>query len=269
MKVLTHDGLFHADEVFETARLQLIYGAGNVEIIRTRDKEIIAAALLDKDTFVLDNGGVYDPEMNNYDHHQDFTLPATCLLVMRHITNAVDDISIEIDNDLKKSLLQAISDWDINANDIVNKFNQEFPGVKTVSHLINDFNVDPFNADAQMAAFHEAVKFARGIIERTMQNTLRKIGARALYDTHELTTNNIPVWHTFCATWKEKGEFNYAIQPNPQGYALLTTNSSTHPIPDVDEIVKIAPDVIFVHPGRFIAIFKTLDEIVEVAETLL
>jgi uncharacterized UPF0160 family protein len=66
-KLVTHNGKYHADEVFATAVLQLyLEKAGeDYEILRTRDEEIIADA-----DYVFDVGGVYDPENNRFDHHQ-------------------------------------------------------------------------------------------------------------------------------------------------------------------------------------------------------
>lgn len=59
----THDGKFHADEVFACAALWMIHP--KAEIIRTRDR-----ARLDACTFCVDVGGAYDIRRNRYDHHQ-------------------------------------------------------------------------------------------------------------------------------------------------------------------------------------------------------
>ena len=62
--IVTHSGNFHADDVFAAATLLLLFN-NKVRIIRTRDPEII-----EKGDFVFDVGGVYDPELNRFDHHQ-------------------------------------------------------------------------------------------------------------------------------------------------------------------------------------------------------
>ena len=61
---ITHPGVFHADEVFATALLTMIM---DVRLFRTRD---ISAKEKCPDIIMYDVGGVYDIEMNNYDHHQ-------------------------------------------------------------------------------------------------------------------------------------------------------------------------------------------------------
>ena len=67
LKLITHNGSFHADDVFACALLSLILEQENknFEIIRTRDEEIIKTG-----DYVFDVGGVYDVENNRFDHHQ-------------------------------------------------------------------------------------------------------------------------------------------------------------------------------------------------------
>jgi len=63
MLLVTHNGKFHADDVFGTALMLQLYP--DAEVKRTRDKAIIARA-----DVVYDLGGVYDPEKRRFDHHQ-------------------------------------------------------------------------------------------------------------------------------------------------------------------------------------------------------
>ncbi len=65
VKVGTHDGIFHCDEVLACYLLKLLPQYKNANIIRTRDENI----LKDCD-IVVDVGGVYDPSTHRYDHHQ-------------------------------------------------------------------------------------------------------------------------------------------------------------------------------------------------------
>jgi uncharacterized UPF0160 family protein len=67
VKIVTHNGKFHPDELFAVATILLILDQTNTkyEIVRTRDKNEIAGG-----DFVLDVGGVYDPDKNKFDHHQ-------------------------------------------------------------------------------------------------------------------------------------------------------------------------------------------------------
>lgn len=65
-KVITHSGSFHADDVFAVAALQLHFGVENIEVIRTRDEEVVATG-----DIVVDVGGVFDPTQGRFDHHQN------------------------------------------------------------------------------------------------------------------------------------------------------------------------------------------------------
>ena len=62
MKIATHDGPFHADEVFATAMLRRLFP--DDEFIRSRDQ-----AVLDECDIVYDVGGEFDPGKGRYDHH--------------------------------------------------------------------------------------------------------------------------------------------------------------------------------------------------------
>jgi len=63
MKVATHPGNFHADDVFAIAVLELVHGP--LELVRTRDPGAQAAADLR-----VDVGGRSDPATGDFDHHQ-------------------------------------------------------------------------------------------------------------------------------------------------------------------------------------------------------
>ncbi|MFA4975118.1 MAG: MYG1 family protein [Candidatus Paceibacterota bacterium] len=66
-KLITHNGSFHTDDVFAAATLSLVLEkmGEDFEIIRTRDEEIIKNG-----DYVFDVGGIYDEEKNRFDHHQ-------------------------------------------------------------------------------------------------------------------------------------------------------------------------------------------------------
>jgi len=62
--IVTHDGTFHADDVFAVAVLLTLL-KGGAKVTRTRVREKIAAA-----DYVVDVGEEYAPERNRFDHHQ-------------------------------------------------------------------------------------------------------------------------------------------------------------------------------------------------------
>lgn len=63
LTIVTHNGNFHADDVFSIAALQYIFPTFN--LVRTRDLDVIAKA-----DIVIDVGGEYDADAGRFDHHQ-------------------------------------------------------------------------------------------------------------------------------------------------------------------------------------------------------
>ncbi len=72
--IVTHDGTFHPDDVFAVATLSVVLGSSlsvapegmtEIGVIRTRSQSVIETG-----DYVVDVGGIYDPEKNRFDHHQ-------------------------------------------------------------------------------------------------------------------------------------------------------------------------------------------------------
>ncbi len=65
IRIITHSGTFHADELMAVAALEIFFAGKPYEVIRTRDPEVIKTG-----DYVVDVGGMYDPATNRFDHHQ-------------------------------------------------------------------------------------------------------------------------------------------------------------------------------------------------------
>ena len=65
IKVITHSSKFHTDDIFAVATLVILLGRENVDVIRSREMDIIK-----KGDYVVDVGEVYDVSTNRFDHHQ-------------------------------------------------------------------------------------------------------------------------------------------------------------------------------------------------------
>lgn len=66
IKIVTHNGDFHSDDVFAVAILQIVFGnESKIEVVRTRDESEFGSA-----DIVLDVGGIYDESKDRFDHHQ-------------------------------------------------------------------------------------------------------------------------------------------------------------------------------------------------------
>ena len=64
-KIVTHDGIFHADDALACFLLKILPDYRSASIVRTRDQKEIDSA-----DIVVDVGAVYDPDSKRFDHHQ-------------------------------------------------------------------------------------------------------------------------------------------------------------------------------------------------------
>lgn len=66
LKIVTHNGNFHPDDVFAVAILHIVFEKeAKIKVVRTRDEKEFDSA-----DIVLDVGGIYDEAKNRFDHHQ-------------------------------------------------------------------------------------------------------------------------------------------------------------------------------------------------------
>lgn len=65
IKIATHDGKFHCDEILACFMLQTLPKYKTAQIIRTRDESVISTC-----DIVVDVGSIFDVEKNRFDHHQ-------------------------------------------------------------------------------------------------------------------------------------------------------------------------------------------------------
>jgi uncharacterized UPF0160 family protein len=257
-KIVTHDGVFHADEVFAIALLSIVLET-DFEIIRTRDVDTIEAAKKDPNIFVIDVGMDLNPDMLNFDHHQSQSLPASNILVMYYLQVCQNIPDLD-----KLAFMIGISNFDTNYENIHSKW-ETFSKhhLVNLNHIIGSYNRDISDSDNQDHFFDVAVSFA---IEY-LHNIFWKIGqdkeAEEIYNSKQVINDCVAIFDKFCSIWKEKDEFMWSIHPNPQGWALISKDSENYPLPEIEH-----KDLIFAHKGKFIAIFKTKEAAIEIASTL-
>jgi len=167
IKVITHDGSFHADDIFAVASLTRVLDAHNLEIIRTRDEEVIRTG-----DYVLDVGFVYDEAKNRFDHHQPGKAGArengifysSFGLVWKKFGASVAG-SKEIAEIIDQKLAQPIDAVD-NGQDI---FTATIKGVRpyTIADLIFSFRPSWNESGGDYyASFMKAVRLASDVLER-------------------------------------------------------------------------------------------------------
>jgi uncharacterized UPF0160 family protein len=168
--IATHDGTFHADEVFAIAILKLIYT--DISIIRSRDPE-----KFNKADIIIDIGGKYDANNKFFDHHMTEgagTRPndipyAACGLIWKHYGKELAPSKIVYDN-IERSIIQSIDaiDTGYSMDDNFNKLNQY-----TVSDIIDGFNPPWYDEEISSdTAFEQAISFAEKILKNKLNHAL-------------------------------------------------------------------------------------------------
>jgi uncharacterized UPF0160 family protein len=167
LRIGTHSGSFHADEVFALATLRLVHGA--IGIIRTRDAEALALCDLR-----IDVGRKYDPSTGDFDHHQgdagerpNGIRYASFGLVWRELGAQLcgsEAIAEEID----KSLVSPIDAGD-NGQELAAELVYEGVSPYHLGRLIGSLGPhwdDDDREQAEQEGFGEALKLADGVLRR-------------------------------------------------------------------------------------------------------
>ena len=154
IQVVTHSGIFHADEVFAFALLCIAYGQENFSVIRTRDAEVLAKATQDKDVWVIDVGNDFNPSMLNFDHHmREFD-------VTNSFGNKLSSFGMVVEALLCRSLFIAVKD---SLLEFSNKVDMLDNGVKKAEDLsfISVFNS---YSETEHFSFYAALQTAIGYL---------------------------------------------------------------------------------------------------------
>jgi uncharacterized UPF0160 family protein len=216
----THDGRFHADEIFALAVLNLIFP--DLEIVRSRDEKVYKNA-----DIIVDVGHVYDAENLIFDHHQrSFSLKrepgipyASFGLVWKHYGELLCGSS-EAAEYIDSAIVQAI-DADDNGIDI---YETKIDGIgfHTLSDIIESFvprHVD--DSDNVQKGFDRALKFATSYMNRQVKlaKELFEVALPTIRNAIKVAENpRILIFKKFDKTWlnfisRESEEALFVIFP--------------------------------------------------------
>ena len=163
--VVTHSGNFHPDDVFAVACVMLLEGEENVEVVRTREEEVIRTA-----DWVVDVGGEYDANSLRFDHHQhgapirENGIPYAAFgLVWRHFGEKIVG-SAEVARVVEERLCQAIDAPD-NGVSLFDVNELEVEPV-LLFHVLDSFKPVWGSDDDIDKAFLEVVTFVKSFLER-------------------------------------------------------------------------------------------------------
>jgi len=172
--IATHNGNFHADDVFSIAALKNVFPS--FKLVRTRDLEIIGKADL-----VIDVGGIYDPETGRFDHHQrggagerENGIPYSSFgLVWQKYGLEICGGNQDIANSVDSGLVSTIDAIDCGYVKGVSE------GI-SLSQTISMFNPTWQEESHFDTCFDEAVEFASRILTRFIASASGGISAKAI-----------------------------------------------------------------------------------------
>lgn len=291
MVIATHDGSFHADEVFAIATLTLLHD--DVSVVRTRDPEALAAADVRVDVGFRD-----DPAMGDFDHHQrgfqrrrpnGVGYASFGLVWCRYGSDLCDGVT-EVADAVDATLVQTVDAPDTGRRLVAPLVDGVQPMlVGAVIASLNGRWDEELSAEQERERFDRAIELARGILGREVA------AARANWRAVSLVREAIAAAPDPCvvelavnAPWKgtvvpEAPDALYVIYPKRQGFGLeavpreLGSFELRRALPaewaglEGDELVAVTgvPDALFCHARRFLVVAGSHGGITRLAELAL
>ena len=284
LTIATHNGNFHADDVFSIAALKHIFPS--FELIRTRD-----SVLIEKADIVIDVGGEYDPDKGRFDHHQrggagerENGIPYSSFgLIWKKYGLAIckenQDVANAVDSDLV-SVIDAIDCGHVEGI---------YNGI-SLSQTISMFN-PTWQEDTHFdTCFDEAVDFASHILTRFIASANGGISAKEIVasaienaeDPRVIVLEKYIPWKRTVHALSDQAL--YMVYPSPSGQWRIQTVpiepgsfEDRKPLPRqwaglsdkaLQEVTKI-DDAMFCHNGLFIAGAQSFESTMKMASIAL
>ncbi|OYT14620.1 MAG: hypothetical protein B7C24_17370 [Bacteroidetes bacterium 4572_77] len=277
INIITHNGLFHSDEVFAVAFLKHLFKEEILNISRTRDESLLQIAKADKHSYVLDLGGEYNAEMLNFDHHQDHykgELSSFGLLIENLSQKQI--ISVfkypQAFEYFKQQLVKPIDKWDNNTENVIQIAASNH--IYSLQRIISAYNQSiPFGVK-QEEAFAQAVSFAETIIKKEIYAAKevhfeKLMCERYQADGHISINNKKAISKVFFSGfkgWAKQKGLRYMLIPVPNeelqnDYLVFSTKPAKYKLP-------IAANSYFRHKAGFIILFKSHENALQYFEKL-
>jgi uncharacterized UPF0160 family protein len=297
-RLITHDGMFHADEVLATVVLRTIFE--EAELIRTRDPQILGRA--GEESVLYDVGSAYDPDRNRFDHHQPGAptrqdgspYSAFGLVWARYgaeylaLIGVDADLIPEVQKSVDRSIVIGI---DLLDNGALDPSSLGPAAGLTLPSLLMDLN-PPYDAPegAEMAWFEVAVRMAGDLLVTRIKGAESALRAkREVLDAIEAGGGSpileLPRGAPFRAAIEEAGADHilFVVHPRKTDWVVSTVSveegSYTRRL-DLPEgwaglegaalaAETGVPDAVFCHRARFMAVAGTREGALRMAELAL
>ena len=281
--IATHNGNFHADDVFSIAALKSIFPS--FKLIRTRDLALIAEA-----DIVLDVGGEYDADAGRFDHHQrggagerENGIPYSSFgLIWQKYGLEICDGNEKIANAVDAGLVSTIDADDCG-------YGERADGI-SLSRTISLFNPTWQEESDFDACFDEAVEFASRILTRFIASANAGVSAKSIVakaienaeDPRVIVLEKYTPWKKTVHALSE--EALYMVYPSQTGqWRIQTVPVEPSSFEDKkslpkewaglsDEELKEVTgidDAMFCHNGLFIAGAESFDSAMKMASIAL
>ncbi|KAK1445145.1 metal-dependent protein hydrolase like protein [Babesia gibsoni] len=265
MRVCTHSGSFHCDEVLAVSLLRLLPEYRDTEIIRTRDQTVI-----DTCDVVVDVGGVYDPERMRFDHHQPefnvyfddshtVTRLSSAGIVYKHFAKRIFREHYGItDEETIDELYKAVYDNFIQAIDAIDNGVPianpplQYRITTDISSRVGRMNPSWVETDVDPnVRFQEAMKLVLGEFSQCVANNMEAFEEKlCFYITYEKSNNH---WRAGC-TKDMNMQFDCRL-PFPERLCGLRDK-------ELQQAANIE-DLVFIHRGGFTCGGKTKESVLK------
>ncbi len=289
IKIVTHDGIFHCDELFALAVLIIYFKKEKkkIEVIRARDTEKIALA-----DIVVDVGGKYDPDKKRFDHHQasvdlvrENGIPyASFGLVWKHYGHKITS-SKEVAEKIEQKLVLPVDalDNNIKLSTPITKGLSEYALHQTISAIGMAYGDNKLDK-AFKKSLELAVLVLTGEIKRVELKLLGEIMV-----TNEIIKQGHPeylvlekyfAWDNAVSKYKniklvifpDKSSTNWCIQTARDNGEDTVDDRIKFPVEwrglekkDLAEVSQIAGSV-FCHKGGFFAVVTSKEDAISMAQ---
>ena len=292
--VVTHNGTFHADDLFAAAVVELCLEQRGecANIVRTRDEEII-----NKADIVFDVGGKYDAVHHRYDHHQhegagvrENGVPyASIGLVWKHWGMQLCDNNEKVWKSIDEKLVQPVDADDVGISlSVIPETSPASPYI--IQYALKSFYTawnEPERFDEQ---FVSALRFVKEILKNEIRQAKARAEAATLVEAdYEASPSKKIVMLANAYPWKsvisEKDEPLLVIYPRHDG----TWGIECVPVKDgkefeirmqfpeswaglrTDKLAAVSgiADARFCHNGRFMCVTASREGALELAQKAL
>jgi uncharacterized UPF0160 family protein len=294
MQIATHDGSFHADEVFAIATLQLLGDpasgrADGVQVVRTRDRDLIGGADIRVDVGFRD-----DPATGDFDHHQrsfdraraNGVRYASFGLIWRAFGARACGGDEQVAEAVDATLVQSVDAADSGQRLAELVVDDVHP--MTVGGVIGGLNArwdERLTPADERERFEQALELARGVLSREIASVASarravRIVEEAIAAAADPRLVELPV----NAPWKRAlvpaaPDALFVIYPKRQGFGLegvpveLGTFDLRRQLPaewaglEGEELVAVTgvEDAVFCHVKRFLVVARSREGIEQLA----